>query len=103
MHNPDMMNVPLIKCWHGRILCYNGGEVQGKRFLQDALREDPDLRDAMMTIKALKAAAARKEEAGEIFKANEFEHAIIAFDGCLEIDPLNLTYNSTICLNKAIA
>ena len=26
----------------------------------------------------------------------------MAFDACLALDPLNLTYNSTICLNKAI-
>ena len=25
-----------------------------------------------------------------------------AFNACLEIDPLNLSYNSTVCLNKAI-
>lgn len=71
--------------------------------MQQAVREDPDLRDAMMTIKAIKAAATRKEEASEIFKANEYEQAIVAFDDCLAIDPLNLSFNSTICLNKAIA
>lgn len=60
------------------------------------------MRDAMMTIKSLKQAAQRKEEASEIFKANEFDQAIIAFNDCMAIDPLNLTYNSTICLNKAI-
>lgn len=27
MQNPDMKDVPLIKCWHGRILIYNGAEV----------------------------------------------------------------------------
>ena len=29
--------------------------------------------------------------------------AIKKFDQCLELDPLNLTYNATILLNKAIA
>lgn len=67
MSNPDMQNVPLIKCWRGRILCYNGQEAQGKQMLQDAIRVDPDLTDAMRTIKALKLCATRKEEAGEIF------------------------------------
>ncbi len=70
--------------------------------LQDALRADPDLTDAMKTLKSLKLSAQKKEEASEIFKANQFEQAIAAFEACLEIDPLNLTYNSTICLNKAI-
>jgi len=102
MSNPDMAPVPLIQSWMGRILCYSGNEIKGKKVLQDALRVDPDLTDAMKTLKLLKVAASRKEEASEIFKANEFEQAILAFDGCLEIDPLNLAYNSTICLNKAI-
>jgi len=55
----------------------------GKKMLQDALRNDPDLTDAMKTIKALKLAATKKEAAGEIFKANQFEQAIIAFNECL--------------------
>jgi len=28
--NPDMMNVPLIKCWRARIVCYSGNENLGK-------------------------------------------------------------------------
>lgn len=51
--------------------------------LQDAIRLDPDLTDAMKTIKAMKAQAAKKEEASEIFKANQYEQAIVAFDECL--------------------
>ena len=102
MNNPDMMNVPLIKCWRGRILCYSGAEAAGKQMLQDAIRVDPDLTDAMRTIKALKLCATRKEEAGEIFKSGVFAEAIASFDQCLAIDPHNLTFNSTICLNKAI-
>ena len=70
MENPDMMNVPLIKCWRARVIIYSGNEVAGKKMLQDALRVDPDLTEAMRCIKGLKQAAARKEEASEIFKAN---------------------------------
>jgi tetratricopeptide (TPR) repeat protein len=44
-----------------------------------------------------------KDEAGELFKANKIDEAIKKFDQCLELDPLNLTYNATILLNKAIA
>lgn len=80
MGNPDMMNVPLIQCWRGRILCYAGQEAQGKKILQDAIRVDPDLTDAMRTIKALKLCATRKEEAGQIFQAQNFDEAINAFD-----------------------
>lgn len=44
-----------------------------------------------------------KEQASELFKAGKIEEAIQKFDECLALDPLNLTYNSTILLNKAIA
>ena len=102
MQNPVMQQVPIIKCWRGRIVCYCGNENLGKNILTDALRSDPDLTDAMRTIKLLKVQATKKEEASQIFKSNDFAQAIEAFDACLQIDPLHLTYNSTICLNKAI-
>ena len=38
-----------------------------------------------------------------MFKAGKIDEAIRKFDECLALDPLNLTYNSTILLNKAIA
>lgn len=79
MKNPDMMNSPLIKCWRGRIILYAGQENGGKQMLQDVLREDPDMTDAMRTIKAKRAAEAKKEEASNLFKASKFEEAIVAF------------------------
>ena len=38
-----------------------------------------------------------------MLKANKLEEAIQKFDECLALDPLNLSYNATINLNKAIA
>jgi tetratricopeptide (TPR) repeat protein len=38
-----------------------------------------------------------------MFKNNKIEEAIKLFAECIELDPFNLTYNSTILLNKAIA
>lgn len=55
--NPDMANVPLIMCWRGRIVCYSGNETLGKQMLTNAIRADPDLTDAMRTIKMLKNSA----------------------------------------------
>jgi len=43
-----------------------------------------------------------KEIAGNHFKKEELKEAIEAFDKCLEIDQLNLCYNSVIFLNKSI-
>ena len=38
-----------------------------------------------------------------MFKQNKLEEAIKLFSECVELDALNLTYNATILLNKAIA
>ena len=73
MKNPDMMNAPIIKCWRARIIFYSGQENAGKQMLQDVLREDPDMTDAMRTLKAIKAAQARKVEAGQLFSSNSFD------------------------------
>lgn len=61
MNNPDMARVPLIMCWRGRIVCYAGNENLGKQMLTEAIRADPDLTDAMRTIKLLKNSATAKE------------------------------------------
>ena len=37
--------------------------------LQEALRVDPDLSDAVKTVKVLKQSATRKEEASQLFKS----------------------------------
>jgi len=44
-----------------------------------------------------------KEDAGADFKAEKLDDALMKFDKCLELDPLNLNYNATILLNKSIA
>jgi len=51
----------------------------------------------------MKIASQKKEEASEMFKQNKLEDAINLFADCVELDPLNLTFNATILLNKAIA
>lgn len=51
----------------------------------------------------VKVATKAKEEANSAFAAKEFEKAIELFDKCVELDSLNLTYNSTLLHNKAIA
>ena len=43
-----------------------------------------------------------KEEASEVFKAGKFKEAMEKFNECLEIDPLNANFNSTILLNISI-
>ena len=71
--------------------------------LTQCLQQDPDNKEAARAIKLLKVASQKKEEASELFKQNKLEEAIKLFSECVELDALNLTYNATILLNKAIA
>lgn len=103
MRRSDMMNLNKIQAWSGRTLLYSGADVPGKKLLTEALRNDPDNSDAQKALKNYKQALLMKEKAGEIFKAADYEKAIEMFNQCLEIDPLNLSYNSIIYLNKSIA
>lgn len=103
MKRPDTCNVPLIMSWSGRIKVYGGADVIGHKLLKEALQRDPDCTDAMKAIKMAKTASAAKDEAGTLFKEEKYDGAITKFDECLALDPLNLTYNATILLNKSIA
>jgi tetratricopeptide (TPR) repeat protein len=51
----------------------------------------------------MKVAAVKKEEASEMFKSGKIDQAIKLFDECIQLDPLHLTFNATMLLNKAIA
>jgi len=51
----------------------------------------------------LKTAATLKEKASDIFKTGDYKAAVAAFDECLNLDALNLSYNAIINLNKSIA
>jgi len=53
-------------------------------------------------MKTLKRSQILKDEASAIFKEGKFQEAIIKFNECLELDPLNANFNSTILLNISI-
>ena len=93
---------PKVRAWIGRIFCYSGNEALGKQLVMSALQSDPDNVAAQKAIKNLKKAAEAKEKAGALFKKEEFKEANEAFDECLEIDDLNLSFNSIIYFNKSI-
>lgn len=93
---------PRVLCWRGKVLIYTGNEIMGKKFFQQALSFDPDLKECQICMKTLKKSQAMKEEASEIFKAGKFKEAIEKFDECLLIDTLNANFNSTILLNISI-
>ena len=68
MKDPDMMHVPRIIAWRGRVMVYSGNDVGGARLISEALSSDPDLREAQIAMKAVKQCANRKEEASKAFK-----------------------------------
>jgi tetratricopeptide (TPR) repeat protein len=44
-----------------------------------------------------------KKEGTDAFSAGQFKEAVALFAQCLELDPLNNLYNSTVLFNKASA
>lgn len=75
----------------------------GTKLLKQCLQQDPDNKEAGKALKMIKLATSKKEAASEAFKNNNLDQAIKLFDECVELDPLNLQYNATLLLNKAIA
>lgn len=45
----------------------------------------------------------QKKEANEAFTQGNYEEAIEKFGECLQLDPLNVQYNSAILFNRAVA
>jgi len=45
----------------------------------------------------------QKKEANEVFSQGNYQEAIDKFGECLELDPLNVQYNSAILFNRAVA
>ena len=103
MKRPDTCTVPIIIAWCGRIRAYSGGDIIGMKLIKDALQRDPDLKDAMKALKLIKTVGPLKDEANALVKEEKYEEAIAKFDECLLLDPLNITYNASILLNKSIA
>jgi len=89
--------------WRGRLLVYTGNNEKGKQFYREALNKDPDnVRYQKAWRNHLKMEKLKKE-ATDLFSAQNYKEAIERFSECLDLDPLNIQYNSTILFNKAVA
>lgn len=75
----------------------------GKKYIREALNKDPDNVNYQKGWRNLVKMEKVKKEATDLFSANQFKEAIEKFNECLELDPLNKTFNSTILFNRAIA
>jgi tetratricopeptide (TPR) repeat protein len=74
-----------------------------KKYYREALNKDPDNTKYQKTFKNLSKMESTKNMAGEAFKLGDFDEAINLFSKCLELDPLNKTYNCAIFLNRSMA
>lgn len=95
-------NSAAIQAMRGRIIFYNGNESLAKKQLMVALELDPDNEMIKKAIKNINQSSTLKEKASEIFKKGDVQAAIDQFQDCLDIDELNINYNSTIYLNIAL-
>lgn len=86
----------------GRITFYNGNEALAKKHLMSALELDPENEMIKKAIKNIKLSNDLKERATESFKKGDIQAAIDQFQDCLELDELNISFNSTIYLNIAL-
>jgi tetratricopeptide (TPR) repeat protein len=82
--------------WRGKLLVYNGDDVEGRKLLMQAIQLDPDNSELKLALKNIRKQNDLKDEASELFKSGKTQEAIEKFKECLTIDPLNIHYNATI-------
>jgi DnaJ family protein C protein 7 len=67
------------------------------------LNKDPDNVNYQRGWKNLQKLEKLKKDGTDAFAAASFKEAIERFSECLELDPLNNSYNSTILFNRSMA
>lgn len=71
--------------------------------MREALNKDPDNVNYQRGWKNLQKLEKVKKDGTDAFAASNFPEAIERFTECLELDPLNNSYNGTILFNRAMA
>lgn len=89
--------------WCGRLMVYNGNMDKGRQLLREALNKDPDNVAFQKGWRNLQKLEKLKKEGTDAFQLGQFKEAVERFSECLELDPLNNNYNSTILFNRASA
>mmetsp|Transcript_27718 Transcript_27718/g.20816 ORF Transcript_27718/g.20816 Transcript_27718/m.20816 type:complete len:195 (+) Transcript_27718:385-969(+) len=91
-----------IFVWRARILMYAGEEVDAQKILRTTLELDKENQSAKHYLQNIQKAADLKKAASEMFQAENYEGAVHKFKECLQIDPLNVAYNSVINMNLGL-
>jgi len=84
-------------------LYFMGNFDGAMKHLQQALRQDPDNREAQTELKRLRAISRQKAEGDEAFKQRDYQKAVESWGKCLEMDPENNDLNSKLYSNRANA
>lgn len=75
------------------VIAYNGNVENGKQYLLEGLKFDPENKLCSNGVKSLRKMENMKNEAGDLFKEGKIVNAIEAFTNCLDLDPSNNGYN----------
>jgi len=86
-----------------RSLYFMGNFEGAIKHLQQALRGDPDNREAQAELKRVRILSRQKTEGDDAFKAKNYEMAIEAWSKCLDLDPSNSDLNCKLLSNRANA
>ncbi|RPA82117.1 TPR-like protein [Ascobolus immersus RN42] len=87
----------------GKVLYAQGENDKAKQMFQEALRCDPDMKQARDYLKRTKLLEQKKEEGNTAFKKADYKAAKELYTEALAVDPTNKGTNSKLYSNRAIA
>ncbi|TGZ79117.1 TPR-like protein [Ascodesmis nigricans] len=87
----------------GRVLYAMGDNTKAAAHFQEALRCDPDMKQARIYLKRARELERKKSEGNDAFKRGDFVKAKELYGEALAVDPENKNLNSKIYNNRAMA
>jgi DnaJ family protein C protein 7 len=87
----------------GRILYCQGDNTKAAAHFAEALRCDPDMKQAKIFLRKARELERKKADGNEAFKKGDFAKAKELYSQALSVDPENKGTNSKIYQNRAVA
>jgi len=87
----------------GRVLYAQGENTKAAAHFQEALRCDPDMKQAKIYLKRARELERKKADGNEAFKKGNYAKAKELYSQALEVDPDNKGTNSRVHQNRAVA
>ncbi|KAK9461292.1 uncharacterized protein V1516DRAFT_356619 [Lipomyces oligophaga] len=85
----------------GRVLYAQGDTSKAITHCQEALRLDPDHKDARTLLKLSRELERKKNEGNDAFKRGALQEALALYSEALSVDPTNKVTNSRLLSNRA--